>query len=102
MEILEMKTFTNFFRDAQGRIVIAQWPNYPLLIAFFCFFLTRLSPPLLHNIGAWGLIISLLYWSFLEIVSGVNAWRRFLGAVVALSQIYALLKLLFPSLIDWP
>ncbi len=88
-----MKTFTNFFRDAQGRIVIAQWPNYPLWIAIVCFFLTRLS-----IIGFWGLIISLLYWSFLEIVSGVNSWRRFLGFVVALSQFLKLLKLLLPTL----
>lgn len=93
-----MKTFTNFFRDAQGRIVIIQWPNYPGWIAIVCFFLTRLSIPLLHFIGFWGLIISLLYWSFLEIVSGVNTFRRFLGLGVALSQLFRLLKLLVPTL----
>lgn len=93
-----MKTFTNFFRDAQGRIVIAQWPNYPLWIAIVCFILTRLSIPVLHDIGFWGLIISLLYWSYLEIVSGVNTWRRFLGVVVALSQLLKLLRLLVPTL----
>jgi hypothetical protein len=93
-----MKFFSNFFRDPQGRIVIAQWPNYPLWIAIVCFILARLSVPVLHNIGFWGLIISLLYWSFLEIISGVNTWRRFLGLVVASSQLFTLLKLLVPTL----
>ncbi|MGK0396983.1 MAG: hypothetical protein ACJAYE_003009 [Candidatus Azotimanducaceae bacterium] len=89
-----MKTFTDVFRDAQGQIVIAQWPNYPLWIAIICFILGYLSVPVLQGIGFWGLIISLLYWSFLEISSGVNVWRRFLGIVVALSQLVTLLKLL--------
>ncbi len=92
-----MQAITNFFRDAQGRVVIGQWPNYPLWIAIVCFFLIRLPVPILHHIGFWGLIISLLYWSYLEIVYGVNTWRRFLGLVVALSQLLKLLRLLVPT-----
>ncbi len=92
-----MQTITNFFKDSQGRVVIGQWPNYPLWIAIVSFFLSRLPVPILQPIGFWGLIISLLYWSYLEIVYGVNTWRRFLGLVVGLSQLLKLLGLLVPT-----
>jgi hypothetical protein len=93
-----MKFFSNFFKDHQGRIVIAQWPNSSLWIAIVCFLLTQLSVQILSDIGFWGLIISLLYWSYLEMTSGVNTWRRLLGLVVTLSQFITLLKILIPNL----
>ena len=87
-------SLSNFFKDAQGRVVIVQWPNFPLWIAIVSFILTLLSLPLLNQIGFWGLIVSLLYWSYLEIFYGVNTWRRLLGVAVALSQLLKLLRLL--------
>jgi len=84
----------HFFKDNKGRVVIVQWPNTPLWVAIAFYILTRISIPLLNQIGSWGLIISLLYWSYLEIVYGVNSWRRFLGLAIAISQLVKLFAII--------
>ena len=90
-----MSKFSQFFKDSKGNIVIGQWPNWPLWLAFGFYVLTVLPVPQLDQIGTWGLPITLLYWSYLELTSGVNGFRRVLGLVVGLLQlqtIYGLLK----------
>jgi len=69
-----------FFSDKDGKIVIAQTPNPPLLIAIAFFIFGFVPNSSLQLISMWGLQITLLYWSYLEITSGVNLWRKFLGA----------------------
>lgn len=72
-----------FFRDSNGRIVIVQWPNAPLLFFFGAKLLAHVA-----KATAWRasfLIVaylSLATWSLLEIFSGVNYFRRALGLVV--------------------
>jgi len=82
-----IKSLSNFFKDNKGRVVIVQWPNTPLWIAIAFFVLTLLPFPITGQIGSWGLTISLLYWSYLEIIYGVNSWRKLLGLAVATSQL---------------
>lgn len=84
-----------YFKDKNGKIVIAQWPNLPLWIALVCFLLGFSSQPVIKNLSSWGLLISLLYWSYLEIFYGVNLFRKTLGIAVLISQIFQLLKLFF-------
>ncbi|MFC1649525.1 hypothetical protein ACFL2C_02300 [Patescibacteria group bacterium] len=78
---------SSFFRDKKGKVVIAQWPNWPLSLAIIFFVLQYVSNPVIQAVGFWGLITSLFYWSYLEIFHGVNTFRKVLGIGVAFSQI---------------
>lgn len=71
---------SNFFKDKNGKVVIAQFPNWPLVLAIIFWILKF---PL-------GVIISLIYWSYLEIVSGVNTFRKTLGIIVLVLQLISL------------
>jgi hypothetical protein len=82
-----------FFKDKSGKVVIAQWPNLPLWFALFFFILEKFSTGILEIIGASGLFASLVVWSYMEITSGVNGFRRFFGVVVMFLQVYKLLKI---------
>lgn len=84
----------NFFKDKKGRVVVGQWPNWPLWLAIFFFILGFIPVVELRTISFWGLTISLTYWSYLEIFFGVNSWRRILGILVLGSQIYKIASLL--------
>lgn len=73
------------FRDrVTGRIVIAQFPNLPLL-GWIAASLLRVA---LHPHGRWGTVLSvvaaaaLVVWAGDEIARGVNPWRRALGGAV--------------------
>jgi hypothetical protein len=73
------------FRDrVTGRIVIAQFPNPPLLV----WILASLLRWVLHPDGDLSTLLwvvgsaALLVWAGDEILRGVNPWRRFLGGAV--------------------
>ena len=82
--------FDWLFADRQtGRIVVAQFPNLPLWIGIGLFvarFLAGLVGAPSGVIMALSVTFSLvmLWWAGLEVFQGVNPWRRFLGAAVAL------------------
>lgn len=72
-----------FFRDSQGKIIIVQKPNLPLIVWFVSFVVARL--PLHAMVLQLAGTISfgaLFTWAWMEIFSGVNMWRRLLGSVV--------------------
>ena len=75
-----------------GRITIAQWPNPPLLL-FVVATGVRLA---LHPRGATAAVaggvatVGLIVWAVLEVVSGVNPFRRILGLLVLIVQLVAL------------
>lgn len=79
-----------FFQDAQGRIVIGQWPNTSLWLAIGFFLLGLVQQPMAQELSFWGVTICLINWSYLEISSGVNRWRQLLGTVVMIMQIIKL------------
>ncbi len=76
-----------------GRIVVAQFPNWPLWL----FFAALLIEILVHPAGRLGLavriakIAGLTIWAVDEIVRGVNPWRRALGAAALAYEAYILL-----------
>jgi hypothetical protein len=81
------------FRDRiTGRIVIAQFPNLPLLVWIGASLVRRLLRPS----GHWNTFLfvlaaaALLVWAGDEIVRGVNPWRRVLGAAVVVGLIASL------------
>ena len=75
--------FGRCFRDGQGRVVIAQWPNWPLWTWAGASGLQWVRPagPLAALCGLVS-FAAIVYWAGLEIFSGVNYFRRFLGLVV--------------------
>lgn len=82
----------SIFKDAEGRIVIAQAPNPPLFVAV-AFFVVRFLPfDAAGTISFLGVTAAMLYWSYLEVFHGVNTFRRFLGLLVGGLFLIALLR----------
>jgi hypothetical protein len=84
----------NIFTDRGGDIVIGQRPNLPIWVAFLFYLLSIVPYPILQPFSFWGMAGSLLYWSYLEILDGVNKFRKLLGAIVATSQIIRIMNFL--------
>lgn len=81
------------FRNRQtGRVTVAQWPNAPLLL----FLVAAALRAVVHPGGIAGEILSavaavaLITWAVIELVRGVNPFRRLLGGVVLAGQLVAL------------
>ncbi|MCB9817030.1 hypothetical protein H6795_00640 [Candidatus Nomurabacteria bacterium] len=78
-----MSALRKLFTDKNGHIVIAQFPNIPILVWFGAVVATSISTSstadtVLSTIGT----VALASWAFLELVSGVNYFRRSLGLIV--------------------
>lgn len=80
--------FNQVFRDSEGKIVIAQFPNLPLIIWIVASLLRIVFTTGKINIGldliAFG---SLFTWAWSELFQGVNYFRRSLGLVVLVGLI---------------
>lgn len=86
------KNIINFFKDRHGKIVIAQFPNRPLILAGFFYALQFIDNDLTMLIGKWGFFITLMYWSYLEITSGVNSFRKILGLLVSVWLVWTIIR----------
>lgn len=74
------------FHDAEERIVIVQSPNIPLLGWVVCTVLVHVLPAASIADATRSLAGAFLFtWAYLELVSGVNYFRRALGVVVLTS-----------------
>lgn len=85
-----MSQLLNFFKTKQGRIVIVQAPNSPL-IGWFIFTILNLiwnsHQPQIHyffHLVSFGFIFT---WAWLEITNGVNYFRRALGLIILIIAI---------------
>ncbi len=80
--------FDKTFRDSDGKIVLAQMPNLPIIV-----WLTASLLKLVFTTGEinTGLDVlangSLFTWAWLELFQGVNYFRRALGLVVLIGII---------------
>ncbi len=84
----EPTLFDRFFRDSEGRIVIAQMPNLPLLVGFAATFLQFVLPT--GNLQTASSLIAfgaLFTWAWQELFDGVNYFRRSLGLIVLIGII---------------
>jgi hypothetical protein len=71
------------FRDRRtGRIVIAQFPNVPLMVWIVATALRWLVRGATDRVLGVIATIALIIWAGDEVVRGVNPWRRLLGAGV--------------------
>jgi hypothetical protein len=71
------------FYDEQGRLAVFAFPNPPLIIwglAALAGHIFSSSWP--HKIFSLISLIAIIIWALLEIFSGINYFRRALGAVV--------------------
>jgi hypothetical protein len=79
-------TIAELWRRGQAgwprRLPIAQFPNPPLLLAFVGRGLAGASTGTAHEVGRAIFTLSLAVWAWEETVSGVNWFRRLLGAGV--------------------
>jgi hypothetical protein len=82
----------SFFRDADGRSVVFQWPNPPILV-FFAAVALRWSPWDARDTQLlWLGRGALIAWAADELLRGDAPARRLLGAVVLAWQLIILLK----------
>ena len=80
---MENTLFNKVFRDREGKIVLAQMPNLPLIVWIVASLLKMIFTTGRINIGldvlAFG---SLFTWAWEELFQGVNYFRRALGFLV--------------------
>ena len=83
LETKETTVFDRTFRDSEGKIVIAQMPNLPLLVWLAATVLQFMLPSgqlqTTFSLVAFG---ALFTWAWQELFEGVNYFRRVLGLVV--------------------
>ncbi|MEG4229132.1 hypothetical protein QUA35_23725 [Microcoleus sp. N9_B2] len=82
MEIRQDTLFDRVFRDSEGKIVIAQPPNLPLIVGIVSSLLKLLFTTgqiyLVLDLVAFG---ALFTWAWEELFQGVNYFRRALGLI---------------------
>jgi hypothetical protein len=72
--------FDKIFRDSDGKIVVAQMPNLPLIVWITASLLKLVFTTGVVNTGLEALAFgSLFTWAWLELFQGVNYFRRALG-----------------------
>ena len=59
---------------------IVQFPNPPLLVAFARWGLAAVTDGTAHDVGRVVFVAGLGVWALMELVAGVNWFRRLLGA----------------------
>jgi hypothetical protein len=82
MEYDLVELWNNFWRNKDGKIVVWQTPNIPLISWVVFTILSLLVTGKTADVFSWLGLISLMIWSLMEIVKGVDYFRRFLGLVV--------------------
>jgi hypothetical protein len=91
LENLEAKQPTLFdrtFRDREGKIVIVQAPNLPVLVGLAATLLQLVLPSGAIQAGADLVAFGALFtWAWQELFEGVNYFRQALGFVVLVSLI---------------
>jgi hypothetical protein len=85
---MENTFFDKTFRDREGKIVIAQMPNLPIIVWISASLLGLIFTTGKINTGlnlvAFG---SLFTWAWEELFQGVNYFRRTLGLIVLIGAI---------------
>lgn len=85
---MENTLLDKIFRDREGKVVLAQMPNLPLIVWIVASLLRLVLTTGKVNIGleviAFG---SLFTWAWEELSQGVNYFRRALGLLVLVGLI---------------
>ena len=85
---MEINLFDRTFRDSEGKIVIAQPPNLPLLVWLAATLLNlAFTSGTIHTALDAIAFGTLFTWAWQELFQGVNYFRRSLGFIVLLGAI---------------
>ena len=82
------------WRNEDGDIVIWQWPNAWLIGWAVVTLISLVVTGKVSDVFFWIGVGLLLVWSALEILKGVNYFRRALGVVVLLMEIMMIINVL--------
>lgn len=83
-QINDRSLWDRIWRDKDGDVVIAQWPNVWLIIWVILEVISLfVSSHLIEEVTWWAATAALAIWSLLEIFQGVNYFRRALGVCIA-------------------
>ncbi len=85
--------FDRFFKNKEGRVVLFQAPNVPIVIWVLSIVLNRIikDQDISRYLGYIG-FGALIFWAGLEIVYGASYFRRTLGLVILLVAIISRIK----------
>lgn len=79
------KIIEKIFKDKHGNIVLAQWPNLPIIVWLITTLLRHFyKSGHFSNILGFTAFVSITFWALLELFTGVNYFRRSLGLIVLL------------------
>jgi hypothetical protein len=82
--------FNQIFRDGEGKIVLAQMPNLPLITWLLASILQLIFTTGKINVGLEFLSFGAIFtWAWEELFQGVNYFRRALGLFVMIILILA-------------
>lgn len=76
--------YRKLFEDKDGRVVLIQKPNTAILVWLMSMIIVRLTHGTLQTRFQLLAFISLAAWAVMEILWGVNLFRRILGFGVVL------------------
>ncbi|AFY75464.1 hypothetical protein Syn7502_03639 (plasmid) [Synechococcus sp. PCC 7502] len=80
---MENTFFNQVFRDRNGKIVMAQMPNLPLIVWIAASLLKLIFSTGRLNMGLELIAFGTLFtWAWEELFQGVNYFRRTLGLIV--------------------
>ena len=81
-----------FHDRTTGKIVIAQFPNIPLIAWLVATALAVVTTGTVHTILGYTATVALLVWAGDELLRGVNPFRRMLGAAVLAWEAFSLIR----------
>lgn len=85
---MENTLLDKIFRDREGKVVLAQIPNLPLIVWIVASLLRLIFTTGKVNIGLEAIAFgSLFTWAWEELFQGVNYFRRALGLLVLVGLI---------------
>jgi hypothetical protein len=85
---METTLFDRIFRDQEGKVVLGQMPNLPIIIWTVASLLKLVFTTGSINFGLDIVAsVSLITWAVLEIFQGVNYFRKALGLIVLIGLI---------------
>lgn len=85
---MENTLLDKIFRDREGKVLLAQMPNLPLIVWIVASLLRLIYTTGKVNIGLEAIAFgSLFTWAWEELFQGVNYFRRALGVLVLVGLI---------------
>jgi lysylphosphatidylglycerol synthetase-like protein (DUF2156 family) len=88
-----MNIWDKFWRDSNGDVTIMQFPNiYLATWIVLKLLMIPIKTGFWHDVMWWFASIMLLVWAILELVAGVNYFRRVLGLIVAVPTVLSIVR----------